>query len=68
MLTLTVLSQGNMLTSFEGTEYIYNLGDVSFMLVASVLVFIMTPGVAFLYAGLLRKRSALSMLWLGMAV
>ena len=36
--------------------------DVSFILICSCLVFIMTPGLAFFYGGLLRKKNIISMM------
>ncbi|CAD6897873.1 unnamed protein product [Tilletia controversa] len=47
---------------------LYNLGDMSFILISTGLVFIMIPGLGFFYAGLLRQKSALSMLWVSMTV
>ncbi|KAI0358991.1 ammonium transporter [Trametes cingulata] len=38
-------------------------GDVSFIAVCGILVFFMVPGVAFLYSGLSRRKSALSLVW-----
>ena len=37
-----------------------NSGDAAFMLIGSALVFIMTPGLAFFYAGLGRRKNAVS--------
>jgi Amt family ammonium transporter len=41
----------------------FNLGDVSFIIVAGAMVFLMVPGLAFLYGGLARRKSALSLMW-----
>ncbi|KAI0639022.1 ammonium transporter [Trametes polyzona] len=38
-------------------------GDVGFIAVCGILVFFMIPGVAFLYSGLSRRKSALSLVW-----
>ncbi|BGP26862.1 ammonium transmembrane transporter [Rhodotorula toruloides] len=46
----------------------YSTGDMAWILVAACLVMIMAPGVGFLYSGLLRRKNALSMLFLAMAV
>lgn len=46
----------------------YNGGDMAWILVSAVLVMIMSPGAAYLYSGLLRRKNALSMLFLGLAV
>lgn len=39
------------------TTSVPNSGDIAWVLVASVLVFAMVPGVAFFYGGMLRKQS-----------
>ncbi|KAF9524061.1 ammonium transporter [Crepidotus variabilis] len=38
-------------------------GDVAFIMVAGAMVFFMVPGLAFLYSGLSRRKSALSLIW-----
>lgn len=52
---------------FCGTEYqivasIYDIdsGDTAWMIVASALVFLMTPGLAFFYGGMVNKKSIIS--------
>ncbi|GAA5837292.1 hypothetical protein JCM11251_004956 [Rhodosporidiobolus azoricus] len=47
---------------------IYNPGDMSWIMTCGALVMIMAPGVGFLYSGLLRRKNALSMLFLSLAV
>lgn len=42
---------------------LFNGGDVSFIIVSGALVFFMVPGLAFLYSGLARRKSALSLIW-----
>ena len=37
-----------------------NTGDVSFILIATALVFVMTPGLALFYGGMVRKKNVLS--------
>ncbi|MFX1573766.1 MAG: ammonium transporter [Promethearchaeota archaeon] len=37
-------------------------GDISFILICTGLVFIMTPGLAFFYGGLLRKKNIINMM------
>ncbi|KKA31143.1 hypothetical protein TD95_000573 [Thielaviopsis punctulata] len=44
----------------------YSTGDTAFILVASCLVLMMVPGIALLYSGLARRKSALSLLWIVM--
>ena len=38
----------------------YNAADISFMLVATALVFLMTPGLAFFYGGMVHRKNVLS--------
>ncbi|MCU1611238.1 MAG: ammonia channel protein, partial [Pseudonocardiales bacterium] len=42
-------------------------GNTAFVLVCAALVMLMTPGLAFFYAGMVRARSALNMMMMGMA-
>lgn len=42
----------------------YDSGDVGYLLVSTCMVMIMIPGLGFLYSGLARRKSALSMIWL----
>ena len=54
---------------FPGNENLnqwYQSGDQAFILISSCLVLLMVPGIAFLYSGLARRKSALSMLWVVM--
>ena len=51
----------------DGTPVLYSLGDMSFVICAMALVFIMIPGVGFFYSGLLRRKNALSMIYVSMA-
>jgi Amt family ammonium transporter len=41
----------------------YQSGDQAYILVASAMVMVMIPGLAFLYSGLARRKSALSLIW-----
>lgn len=41
---------------------------MAWMLTAACLVMIMAPGVGFLYSGLLRRKNALSMIFLSLAI
>jgi len=50
-----------------GQSSVYHPGDIAFVLVGTFLVWLMAPGVAFFYSGLLRRKNALSMIYLGMA-
>jgi Amt family ammonium transporter len=46
--------------SAQGFAKQISAGDVSWMLVATALVFLMTPGLAFFYAGMVRGKNVLS--------
>ncbi|KAK7720055.1 low affinity high capacity ammonium permease [Diaporthe eres] len=50
----------------ENLNQWYSSGDQAFIIVASCMVLIMMPGIAFLYSGLARRKSALSMIWVVM--
>jgi len=54
------------LITHDYNDAIFNLGDIAWVLTSTALVWIMIPGVAFFYSGLLRRKNALSQLWLGM--
>ncbi|TFK57562.1 ammonium transporter [Heliocybe sulcata] len=41
----------------------YQVGDVAFIIIAGAMVMFMVPGLAFLYSGLARRKSALSLIW-----
>jgi len=41
----------------------YDRSDIAFIMVAGAMVFFMVPGLAFLYSGLARRKSALSLIW-----
>ncbi|CCM05350.1 uncharacterized protein FIBRA_07564 [Fibroporia radiculosa] len=49
-----------------GDTVVYNLGDIAWVLASTALVWIMIPGVGFFYSGLLRRKNALSMIWMCM--
>ncbi|KAJ8521863.1 hypothetical protein ONZ45_g1494 [Pleurotus djamor] len=48
--------------TFETTTY--NSGDIAWVLTCMALVWLMIPGLGFFYSGLLRRKNALSMMWL----
>ena len=37
-----------------------NSGDIGFMIIAATYVFLMTPGLAFFYAGLAQRKNVLN--------
>ena len=54
------------LTPSSATENLnqwYSSGDQAYIIVASAMVMVMIPGLGFLYSGLARRKSALSMIW-----
>lgn len=51
------------LTAVENVNQWYQSGDQAYILISSCLVLMMVPGISFLYSGLARRKSALSMLW-----
>lgn len=59
-----VLSAGDLL--WPDGNGVYNLGDIAWTLASTALVWIMVPGVGFFYSGLLRRKNALSMIYLSM--
>jgi ammonium transporter, Amt family len=53
-------------TATENLNQWFQSGDQAFIIVASCMVLIMVPGIAFLYSGLARRKSALSLIWVCM--
>src|ERR1700691_2972705 len=49
-----------------GKTVVYNGGDIAWTLTSTALVWIMVPGIGFFYSGLLRRKNALSMIYLSM--
>jgi len=45
---------------FDDKGEIYNSADIAWMLVATALVFLMTPGLAFFYGGMVHRKNILS--------
>lgn len=52
---------------FENVNKWFQGGDQAYIIVASAMVLVMVPGLGFLYSGLARRKSALSMIWATMA-
>ncbi|KAK7907873.1 hypothetical protein PG985_015176 [Apiospora marii] len=50
----------------ENLNQWYQSGDQAFIIIAACMVLIMVPGIAFLYSGLSRRKSALSLIWVVM--
>lgn len=51
----------------ENLNQWFQSGDQAYIIVASAMVLIMVPGLGFLYSGLARRKSALTMIWACMA-
>jgi len=64
--TLTTNSLGGD-SRIENLNKWYQSGDQSFIIVASAMVLLMVPGIGFLYSGLARRKSALSLMWVCMS-
>ncbi|KAK7207857.1 ammonium transporter AmtB-like domain-containing protein [Myxozyma melibiosi] len=45
----------------------FRSADMGYVIVCSAMVFLMVPGLGFLYSGLARRKSALSMIWVCLA-
>jgi Amt family ammonium transporter len=48
------------LPSFQGDASTYSGADIAWILVATALVFIMTPGLAFFYGGMVHRKNIIS--------
>ena len=51
----------------ENLNKYFQSGDQAYIIVASAMVLLMVPGIGFLYSGLARRKSALSMIFACMA-
>ncbi|MCJ1223555.1 ammonium transporter Amt1 [Toensbergia leucococca] len=60
----TIPTGGDSLT--HNLNVYYQSGDIAWMITSTALVLLMIPGVGFFYAGLARRKSALSLIWLSM--
>eukprot|EP01136_Pigoraptor_vietnamica_P007909 Opistho-1_new@42599 len=59
LITVAILSLFiPLLSNFD--EGKYNAADISFVLFAAALVFLMTPGLAFFYGGMVHRKNVLS--------
>ncbi|KAJ5032590.1 uncharacterized protein L3040_009189 [Drepanopeziza brunnea f. sp. 'multigermtubi'] len=54
-------------SAVENLNQWFAAGDQAYILVCSAMVLVMVPGLGFLYSGLARRKSALSMIWACMA-
>src|SRR6476660_4847864 len=60
---LLVVSLASMFVStkplFDGTK-VYNSADIAWIIVSTALVFLMTPGLAFFYGGMVHRKNVIS--------
>lgn len=49
-----------VLPTFEDKAGVYNQSDIAWVLVATALVFLMTPGLAFFYGGMVHRKNVIS--------
>jgi Amt family ammonium transporter len=61
IVAVVMMSLAPIVSAADGSSSI-NSGDTAWMIVATALVFMMTPAVGFFYGGMLRKESFLSIL------
>ena len=62
MVAVIATTSGLQTISADSTEVTGDTGSISWILVSSALVFMMVPGVAFFYGGMLRKQSMSSVM------
>lgn len=68
MLTRPLAANQLVYTDPNGVVTVYNGGDIAWTLASTALVWLMVPGVGFFYSGLLRRKNALSLIYLSVAV
>jgi len=67
MVNVTYDAAGSLIvTNSAEVAVLYSPGDIAWTLASMALVWIMIPGVGYFYSGLLRRKNALSMIYLGM--
>ncbi|MFD2969879.1 ammonium transporter [Sphingobacterium bambusae] len=60
MVALVVIAFFNPSLPTNANEYEYNGADVAWMLTSTALVLIMTPGLAYFYGGMVKKKNVIS--------
>lgn len=70
MVNITYDASGSLVSTYDPSmpAAVYSTGDIAWVLASTALVMLMSPGVGYLYSGLLRRKNALSMLYLSLAV
>ncbi|WOO85832.1 Ammonium transporter 1 [Vanrija pseudolonga] len=67
MVNVTYDASNDLVAYADGAPVVYNLGDIAWVLASMALVWLMIPGVGLFYSGLLRRKNALSMIFLSVA-
>ena len=57
------LTRNELVTQSAEMNAQYDRGDMAWVLVSAVLVWIMVPGIGLLYSGLARRHSSTALLW-----
>ncbi|KAK0437450.1 ammonium transporter [Desarmillaria tabescens] len=69
MVNVTYDASGTLTTTdADGVVNVYNNGDIAWTLASTALVWIMIPGVGYLYSGLLRRKNALGQIYMSVMV
>ncbi|KAF9029097.1 ammonium transporter [Hymenopellis radicata] len=69
MVNITYDASGAMVaTDSAGTVSLFAPGDIAWTLASTALVWVMVPGVGYLYSGLLRRKNALTQIYMGVMV
>jgi len=67
MVNVTYDASGSLVVpGSDGEPIVYSPGDIAWVLSSAALVWLMIPGLGFFYSGLLRRKNALSMIYLSM--
>lgn len=59
---MVLMGTSKLALAAEAVAPVINTGDTAWVLLSTALVFLMTPGLAFFYGGLVRKKNMLSVL------
>ena len=59
---MTLMGVSKLALAADAAAPVINTGDTAWVLISAGLVFLMTPGLAFFYGGLVRKKNMLSVL------
>lgn len=60
MVAVVIVAFFNPSLPTNADEYVYNPADVAWMLTSTALVLIMTPGLAYFYGGMVKKKNVIS--------